>query len=96
MSAGAEAERTELSAENASRRRRVAVLEAEVCALADANAVAAELTKQLVAEAARRGLVLLSCGTYANVVRILVPLTASDALLDEGLAILGASFDALA
>ncbi|MBK6863411.1 MAG: 4-aminobutyrate--2-oxoglutarate transaminase [Ideonella sp.] len=56
----------------------------------------AELTKQLVAEAARRGLVLLSCGTYANVVRILVPLTASDALLDEGLAILGASFDALA
>ena len=56
----------------------------------------AELTKQLVAEAARRGVVLLSCGTYANVVRILVPLTASDALLDEGLAVLGASFDALA
>ena len=47
MSAGAEAERTDLSAENASLRRRVAVLEAEVCALADANAVAAELMAEL-------------------------------------------------
>ncbi len=56
----------------------------------------ADLARKLVAEAARRGLVLLSCGTHANVIRILVPLTASDALLDEGLAILGASFDALA
>ena len=56
----------------------------------------AELTKKLVAEAARRGLILLSCGAYGNVVRIMVPLTASDALLDEGLAILAASFDALA
>lgn len=37
-------------------------------------------------EAARRGLVLLSCGVHANVIRILVPLTASDELLDEGLA----------
>jgi 4-aminobutyrate aminotransferase / (S)-3-amino-2-methylpropionate transaminase / 5-aminovalerate transaminase len=27
---------------------------------------------------------------YANVIRILVPLTASDALLDEGLAIMAA------
>ena len=32
-----------------------------------------------------RGLVILTCGTYGNVVRILVPLTASDALIDEGL-----------
>lgn len=44
-----------------------------------------ELAKALSAEAALRGLVLLTCGTYGNVVRILVPLTASDALLDEGL-----------
>ncbi len=48
----------------------------------------AELTKRVCAEAIKRGLVLLSCGTYGNVVRILVPLTASDALLDEGLNIL--------
>lgn len=32
-----------------------------------------------------RGLVILTCGTYGNVVRILVPLTASDELIDEGL-----------
>jgi 4-aminobutyrate aminotransferase / (S)-3-amino-2-methylpropionate transaminase / 5-aminovalerate transaminase len=54
----------------------------------------ADLTKRVVAEAAQRGLILLSCGTYANVIRVLVPLTASDALLDEGLAIMAAAFDA--
>jgi 4-aminobutyrate aminotransferase len=56
----------------------------------------AALTKKVVTEAARRGLVLLSCGTYGNVIRILVPLTASDALLEEGLAILADSFAAVA
>jgi len=56
----------------------------------------ADLAKKLAAEAAKRGLILLTCGTYANVVRVLVPLVASDALLDEGLAIMAASFDALA
>ena len=44
--------------------------------------------KQLLTLAATKGLVLLACGGYGNVVRILVPLTASDALLDEGMAIL--------
>ncbi|MFN3610672.1 4-aminobutyrate--2-oxoglutarate transaminase [Tepidimonas sp.] len=55
----------------------------------DHSKPAAELTKRMCAEALKRGLVLLSCGVYANVIRILVPLTASDALLDEGLAIMG-------
>jgi 4-aminobutyrate aminotransferase/(S)-3-amino-2-methylpropionate transaminase len=32
------------------------------------------------------GLILLTCGVYGNTIRILVPLTASDALIDEGLA----------
>jgi 4-aminobutyrate aminotransferase / (S)-3-amino-2-methylpropionate transaminase / 5-aminovalerate transaminase len=50
---------------------------------------AAELTKRICMEAIQRGLVLLSCGVYANVIRILVPLTATDAQLDEGMAILG-------
>src|SRR5574343_193381 len=54
----------------------------------------ADLTKRVCAEAIQRGLILLSCGVYANVIRILVPLTASDAVLDEGLAILGAALDA--
>lgn len=56
----------------------------------------ADRVKRVVTEAAQRGLVLLSCGVYGNVIRILVPLTASDAVLDEGLTILSASFDATA
>jgi 4-aminobutyrate aminotransferase/(S)-3-amino-2-methylpropionate transaminase len=48
----------------------------------------ADIAKRIVAEAAQRGLILLTCGTWGNVVRILVPLTAADALLDEGLGIL--------
>lgn len=56
----------------------------------------AALTRKVVAEAARRGLILLSCGTNGNVVRILVPLTASDELLQEGLALLADSFAAVA
>lgn len=54
----------------------------------------AELTRRVVAEAAKRGLILLSCGSYGNVIRILVPLTAEDALLDEGLRILADSLAA--
>ena len=61
----------------------------------DRNRPDAALTRRVVAEAARRGLILLSCGTYGNVIRVLVPLTASDAILDEGLAILADSFAAL-
>ena len=51
------------------------------------------LTQAVVKAAAQAGLILLSCGTYGNVIRVLVPLTASDALLDEGLAILAECFD---
>ena len=55
----------------------------------------ADMAKRIATDAAARGLVLLTCGNYGNVIRILVPLTASDALLDEGLAIMAACFDAL-
>jgi 4-aminobutyrate aminotransferase / (S)-3-amino-2-methylpropionate transaminase / 5-aminovalerate transaminase len=61
----------------------------------DVSRPAAELTKQVVAEAAKRGLILLSCGTHGNVIRVLVPLTASDALVAEGLQVLADSFAAL-
>ncbi|MBT9595538.1 MAG: 4-aminobutyrate--2-oxoglutarate transaminase [Vitreoscilla sp.] len=54
----------------------------------------ADLTKRVCAEALKRGLVMLSCGSYGNVLRILVPLTVPDAQLAEGLAILAEAFDA--
>jgi 4-aminobutyrate aminotransferase/(S)-3-amino-2-methylpropionate transaminase len=47
------------------------------------------LTGRLLAAALRRGVILLSAGTYGNVVRVLAPLTADDALLDEGLDAMG-------
>ena len=47
----------------------------------------AELTKALTKRAAEKGLVLLSCGLYGNVIRFLVPLTASDEIVREGLGI---------
>lgn len=51
----------------------------------DPHAPDADLAKALVQRAAANGLVLLSCGLYGNVIRILVPLTAADALIHEGL-----------
>jgi 4-aminobutyrate aminotransferase len=44
--------------------------------------------KAVVSAAFERGLVLLSCGLYGNVIRLLPALTISDDELDEGLAIL--------
>jgi len=49
-----------------------------------ADAPDPELTRALVQAAGRRGLILLSCGLYANVVRFLAPLTIPDAQLKEG------------
>jgi 4-aminobutyrate aminotransferase / (S)-3-amino-2-methylpropionate transaminase / 5-aminovalerate transaminase len=48
----------------------------------------AEATRRVTQRAHENGLILLSCGTAANTIRILVPLTASDTIVDEGLAIL--------
>lgn len=49
------------------------------------KAPAKELTGKLQAEALKRGVVLLSAGTLGNVIRVLVPLTVEDAIVDEGL-----------
>jgi len=48
----------------------------------------ADLTKAVVQAAGRRGLILLSCGLYSNVIRILAPLTIPEAQLEEGLTLL--------
>lgn len=50
---------------------------------------AADIANELKAEALKRGLLLLNCGVSANVLRVMVPLTISDHILDEGLAIIG-------
>lgn len=71
-----------------------AMVALELCKNGDVHQPDADLTKRLCSEATKLGLILLSCGTYGNVVRILVPLTASDAIVDEGLDILEAAMAA--
>jgi 4-aminobutyrate aminotransferase len=58
---------------------------------------APELTSALLKAANERGLILLSCGTYGNVIRFLAPLTASDDLVREGMDVFEAALtDAVA
>jgi len=52
------------------------------------KAPAKELAGKVQAAALRRGLLLLTAGTFGNVIRVLVPLTAEDAVVDEGLDVL--------
>jgi 4-aminobutyrate aminotransferase/(S)-3-amino-2-methylpropionate transaminase len=57
----------------------------------------AAFTKAVIAHALRRGLILLACGMHGNALRIMVPITASDAIIAEGLTILEAALaDAVA
>ena len=52
----------------------------------------AELTKAVATAAHQQGLIVLTCGTYGNVLRFLPPLAISDKLLHEGLDILTSIF----
>ncbi|MCG6153547.1 4-aminobutyrate--2-oxoglutarate transaminase [Leptospira bandrabouensis] len=54
----------------------------------DANKPSADLAKKLTAKALENGLVLLSCGVYGNVIRILVPITAEESIVKEGISII--------
>ncbi|MBW5412281.1 4-aminobutyrate--2-oxoglutarate transaminase [Pseudomonas sp. MAG002Y] len=54
------------------------------------------LASQIVVRAREKNLIMLSCGTYGNVLRILVPLTVSDEDLQRGISIIGECFDELA
>ena len=62
----------------------------------DLHKPASALTSQVVVKAREKNLILLSCGTYSNVLRILVPLTASDEQLYQGLEIIRQCFAELA
>ena len=55
---------------------------------------AGDIAAALKAEAAKRGLLLLNCGSYGNVLRLMLPLTIPDSVLDEGMEILEASLTA--
>ncbi|MGB2954221.1 MAG: aspartate aminotransferase family protein [Gaiellaceae bacterium] len=51
-----------------------------------------EETRRVTTTAREQGLLLLSCGLYGNVIRLLPPLTATDEELERGLSILERSF----
>jgi 4-aminobutyrate aminotransferase / (S)-3-amino-2-methylpropionate transaminase / 5-aminovalerate transaminase len=55
---------------------------------------ATALTKAVAAAAHARGLIVLTCGTYGNVLRLLPPLSMPDHLLAEGLDVLEEAFAA--
>ncbi|MFL5535739.1 MAG: 4-aminobutyrate--2-oxoglutarate transaminase [Gemmatimonadales bacterium] len=54
------------------------------------------MTGKLLTAALERGVILLSSGTYGNVIRVLAPLTTPDEVLDEGLDALGQALGAVA
>jgi 4-aminobutyrate aminotransferase/(S)-3-amino-2-methylpropionate transaminase len=72
-----------------------AMIAFELCVDGDPHRPDADLTKALTARARELGLILLSCGVYGNVIRILVPITAEDAVVDEGLGIVERAMDEL-
>jgi 4-aminobutyrate aminotransferase/(S)-3-amino-2-methylpropionate transaminase len=49
---------------------------------------APEETKSVLAACHKRGLLIISAGTFDNVIRVLVPLIATDSQVEEGLRIL--------
>jgi 4-aminobutyrate aminotransferase/(S)-3-amino-2-methylpropionate transaminase len=63
-----------------------AMLAIELVRDRESKAPAPELTGAVVDEALQRGLILLKAGVYGNCIRVLCPLTISDAELEEGLA----------
>lgn len=65
-----------------------AMIAMELVQNGDAEQSNPELTRALVAEASKRGLILLSCGIRGNVIRFLPALTISDEVLNEGIDIL--------
>jgi 4-aminobutyrate aminotransferase/(S)-3-amino-2-methylpropionate transaminase len=66
----------------------------ELVADRSSRAPDAGLTRRLLTGALERGLILLSCGTYGNVVRVLAPLTTSDAIVREGLDVMEDALEA--
>jgi 4-aminobutyrate aminotransferase / (S)-3-amino-2-methylpropionate transaminase / 5-aminovalerate transaminase len=53
------------------------------------------LTGRLLAAALKRGLILLSAGTFGNIVRVLAPLTTPDEIVEEGLDVMEQALEAV-
>ncbi len=56
---------------------------------------AADEAKKLAAFCLERGLIILVCGTFSNVIRVLAPFVITDAELDKGLEILENGIEAI-
>jgi 4-aminobutyrate aminotransferase/(S)-3-amino-2-methylpropionate transaminase len=61
----------------------------------ETKAPAADKAKALVKSCYEKGLILLACGTFGNVIRLLMPLVITEEELERGLAILEEGFAAL-
>jgi 4-aminobutyrate aminotransferase-like enzyme len=67
------------------------MLAMELVTDSDSKRPAADLAKRTTELAREHGLILLSCGLYSNVLRVLVPILAEEREVEEGLEILEAS-----
>jgi 4-aminobutyrate aminotransferase / (S)-3-amino-2-methylpropionate transaminase / 5-aminovalerate transaminase len=71
-----------------------AMLAIELVSDPESKAPAADLASAVTAEATKRGLLLLKSGIYSNCIRVLAPLTLTDAELDEALGVWEESLEA--
>jgi 4-aminobutyrate aminotransferase/(S)-3-amino-2-methylpropionate transaminase len=62
----------------------------------DTREPAADETKQIARYCYEHGLIVLTTGSYSNVIRLLMPLVIMDAEFDEGLGVLEAAFESVA
>ncbi len=76
-------------------RGRGAMVAVELCSPGTTEPDAAR-TAAVAAHCHRQGVVVLTCGTWGNVLRLLPPLAIGDALLEEGLDVLAEAFAATA
>jgi 4-aminobutyrate aminotransferase/(S)-3-amino-2-methylpropionate transaminase len=60
-----------------------------------ASPLATDEMTAIAREALERGLVILTAGTYGNVIRLLPPINIEEALLDDGLSVLDEALDAV-
>ncbi len=61
----------------------------------ETKAPATDAAKNLVAYCREKGLIILACGAYGNVIRVLMPLVIADEQLEKGLDIMADGFAAL-